>query len=51
MEEDHDAADWGDAELSPPGGPIELALTTSTNGPDITSMTWVQSSLEAIRLL
>jgi hypothetical protein len=42
VEEDHDAADWGDPESTPPAALVEPASTTSADGPDPTSsITWV----------
>jgi hypothetical protein len=41
VEEGHDAADWGDPELSPLTAPVEPASSTSADGPDPTSSnTW-----------
>jgi hypothetical protein len=39
MEEEHDDADWGDPESTPPAAPVDLASTTSDDGPDPTSST------------
>jgi hypothetical protein len=39
--EEHDTADWGDLEPTPPTALVEPTSTTSADGPDITSsMTW-----------
>jgi hypothetical protein len=41
VEEGHDAADWGDLELSPLTAPVEPASSTLADGPDPTSSnTW-----------
>jgi hypothetical protein len=39
VEEEHDDADWGDPEPTPPAAPVEPASTTSADGPDPTSST------------
>jgi hypothetical protein len=41
VKEEHDDADWGDTELTPPTSPVESASTTSANEPNpTTSTTW-----------
>jgi hypothetical protein len=39
MEDEHEDADWGDFEPTPPTAPVESASTTSDDGLDITSST------------
>ena len=39
VEEEHDDADWGDPEPTPPAAPVEPASTTSADGPDPNSST------------
>jgi hypothetical protein len=39
VEEEHDDADWGDLEPTPPAAPVEPASSTSADGPDPTSST------------
>jgi hypothetical protein len=41
VEEEHDDADWGDPELTPPTAPVKPASTTLADGLDPTpSTTW-----------
>jgi hypothetical protein len=39
VEEQHDDVDWVAPEPTPPAAPVELASTTTTDGPDPTSST------------
>ena len=39
MEEEHDDVDWVAPEPTPPAAPVELASTTTTDGPNPTSST------------
>jgi hypothetical protein len=57
VEEEHDDADWGDPEPTPPAAPVEPASTTLADGLDPTSSTtWcpiepIPTENEELRLL